>query len=196
MPAWLSIFLLTAGALFGLKLFYIAATAAVLPLTRGALYVSTARVRIDAFLASVHMSAGELLVDLGCGDGRVLRRANERYGVRGIGYELNLMAYLKARLLCRRYPAIRLRMANFWRADVSCADVVYCYLYPDVLRPLALKLKQELKPGAVVATGNFPLPGWRPIEVVRCGRGLYGSPIYIYRNEPCNKKRPAIGTFC
>ena len=49
MPTWIWIFILTAGTLFGLKILYLATAAAVLPVTQGALYVSTARVRLSAF---------------------------------------------------------------------------------------------------------------------------------------------------
>ena len=182
MPTWFWIFLLTAGTLFGLKILYIATTAAALPVTQGALYVSTARIRISAFLDAVSMSSGQLLIDLGCGDGRVLRSASRRYGVRAIGYEINLLAYLKASLLCLFHPRVSLTLGNFWRADISRADVVYCYLYPDVLKRLGAKLSTELKPGAIVVSGNFPLPGWTASEVITCAQALYNSPLYIYRN--------------
>ena len=182
MPSWLWIFLLLAGTLFGLKILYIATTTAVLPVTQGALYVSTARVRIEALLDAVNMSADQLFVDLGCGDGRVLRGANKRYGVRAVGYEINLLAYLKAMGLSLFKPRIRLKLRNFWRADISKADVVYCYLYPDVLDRLKVKLRNELKAGATVISGNFPLPGWTPSEVITSDHPLYNSPLYIYRD--------------
>ena len=184
MPTWIWIFILTAGILFGLKILYAATTAAVLPVTQGAVYVSTARVRLAAFMDAVGMSEDQLLLDLGCGDGRVLRCAHKRFGVRAVGYEINPLAYLKAAVLCLPYPRIRLNLQNFWQADLSEADVVFCYLYPDVLKRLSDKLAAELKPGATVASGNFPLPGWTPSEIVTCSRPLYNSPIYIYRNRP------------
>jgi SAM-dependent methyltransferase len=191
MPTWFLIFLLTAGIVFGLKILYIATTAAALPVTQGALYVSTARARIHTFLDAVRMTPEQNLVDLGCGDGRVLRYANKRYGVRAVGYEINLLAYLKARCLCLFKPGIRIALKNFWQADISEADVIFCYLYPDVLKRLALKLSQELKPGAVVVCGNFSLPGWSPSEVLRCARPVYNSPLYIYRNTRPNARQTA-----
>jgi hypothetical protein len=181
MPTWFWIFLLLAGSLFGLKLLYIAATAAVLPMTQGALYVSTARVRIEAVFDAVKLSPDQLLIDLGCGDARVLRSACRRYGVRAVGYEINLLAFLKAVFLCLFYPGIRLKLADFWQADISKADVIFCYLYPDVLERLRAKLAEELKPGATVVSGNFPLPGWTPDDVISCEQPLYNSPLYIYR---------------
>ena len=177
-----------AGALFGLKILYIATTTAVLPMTQGALYVSTARVRIEAFLDAVNMSADQLFVDLGCGDGRVLRSANKRYGVHAVGYEINLLAYLKAGCLSLFNPLIRLKLRNFWQADISKADVIFCYLYPDVLNRLSLKLRRELKSGATVISGNFPLPGWTPTEVITCDQSLYNSPLYIYRDIQTEQK--------
>ena len=188
MPTWFWIFLLMAGAMFGLKILYIAATTAVLPMTQGALYVSTTRVRIEAFLDAVIMTADQLFVDLGCGDGRVLRCANKRYGVRAIGYEINLLAYIKARCLSLLHPQIRLKLRNFWQADISNADVIFCYLYPDVLDRLSEKLCKELKTGATVISGNFPLPGWTPSEVITCDQALYNSPLYIYRDKKTNQE--------
>ena len=181
MHTWILLLLITAGVIFGLKLTYVFCTALVLPFTRGALYVSTSRLRIEAFLDAVPMRAGQLLVDVGCGDGRVLRKVRTRYGVRAVGYELNLLAYVKARILCFGFRNIQIKWRNFWTADLSDADVVFCYLFPDVMRDLAAKLKSDLKPGAVVVSCNFHLPGFIPDRVLRPGNSLHNDPIFIYR---------------
>ena len=181
MYTWIGLFIALVGILCGLKLAYVFSTALVLPITRGALYVSTSRVRISAFLEAVEMRPGHLLVDVGCGDGRVLRRAQKRYGVKAIGYELNLLAYLKAKLLCLGHQDVKVKWRNFWSADLSGADVVFCYLFPDVMRDLAAKLESDLKPGAVIVSCNFDLPGFSPDQVLRPGNSLHNDPIYIYR---------------
>ena len=181
MHLWIFTFLIIAGGLFGLKLAYVLCTAVVLPATHGALYVSTSRVRISAFLDAVPMKAGQLLVDIGCGDGRVLRQVSKRYGVRTVGYELNLLAYVKAKLLCFGRKRIQIRLRNFWNADLSEADVVFCYLFPDVMRDLGAKLKSDLKPGAVVVSCNFALPGFVPERILRPGNSFLSDPIYVYR---------------
>lgn len=100
MPLWLIVFLILAGTLFILKLLYVLAFGWTLPVTRGALFVSTASLRIKTFLNAVPMETGELLVDIGCGDGRVLRAAHRRYGVKALGFEVNPLAYLTARHPC------------------------------------------------------------------------------------------------
>ena len=130
------------------------------------------------------MKKTELFIDLGCGDGRVLRRANRRFGVRAIGYELNMMAFLRAILQCLGYPKITIRQDNFFNADLSAADVVFCYLYPDVMDDLAEKLKSELKPGARIASSRFTLTSFSPIHVIHPEDGTGNDPIYIYRQDP------------
>lgn len=180
METWVWLFLILTGCLFVLKITYVLCTALVLPITQGALYVSTSRVRVKAFLDTVPMKAGQLLFDLGCGDGRVLRMASKRYGVKSIGYEVNFLAYLKARLLCMGDRNVTIKWKNFWKENLASADVVFCYLYPDVLQQLSKKLISDLKPGTVVASCNFSLPGISPGNILRPGGSLHNDPMYIY----------------
>ena len=183
MAAWIWIFIILAGGLFALKIVYILSITLVLPITQGALYVSTSRTKISAFINAVPMKAGQTLVDLGCGDGRVLRETWKRYGIRTIGYEINPLAYLKARLFSIGRSKIKIKRKNFWEADLSGADVVFCYLYPDVMKKLAAKLKSGLKPGAIVVSSNFPLPGHTPNKILRPQSSLHNDPMYVSRLE-------------
>jgi len=181
MPFWLLIFLILAGTLFVLKMAYVLCTAAALPATQGALYVSTTRTRIAAFIEAVPMKKGQLLVDLGCGDGRVLRQAWQRYKVKAVGFEVNLLAYLKAQVLSVGLKEVEIRCQSFWSQNLAGADVIFCYLYPDVMRKLSTKLKRELKPGTLVVSCNFSVPGFKPLKVLRPEGSLHSDPLYIYR---------------
>ena len=181
MPSWALIFLILAGLLFGLKLLYVLAAGGALFVTRGALFVSTSRARIRAFLDAVAMNQGELFVDLGCGDGRVLRAARSRYAVKTVGVEVNPLAYVTARVMSMGIRGIRIRWRSFWPMDLGDADVVFCYLFPDVMQKLARKMEKELRPGARVVSCNFPLPGWHSEEVLYPDSSRHVDPIYIYR---------------
>lgn len=174
-------FLILAGALFMFKMLYVLATAGALPITQGAVFTSTASVRIEAFLDAVPMRSQEVLIDLGCGDGRVLRAARKRYGVRALGFEVNVLAYCTARILSFAVKGIDIRCGNFWGQNLGTADVVFCYLFPDVMKRLAAKLQEELLPGTRVVSCNFSLPGWEPLKVVCPDSACHGDPIYIYR---------------
>ena len=123
---------------------------------------------------------GGLIVHLGCGDGRILRKVYKQYGVKAIGYEMNPLAYVKARILSLGLKSIRIRLRNFWKVNLSNADMIFCYLYPDVMRELSKKLRKELRPGAVVVSFNFALPDWQSARVLRPGNNLHNDPIYIY----------------
>jgi hypothetical protein len=89
MPNWIWIFIILAGGFFVLKMTYSLSIALVLPVTGGAHYVSTSSVRIAAFMDAVPMDSGQLLLDLGCGDGRVLRKVRKRCDVQAVGFEIN-----------------------------------------------------------------------------------------------------------
>lgn len=184
MATWIWVFIISAGGLFALKIIYALSIALVLPVTQGALYVSTSRAKINAFINAVPMTTDHLFVDLGCGDGRVLRKVQRRYGVRTVGYEINPLAYLKARLFSFGSNKIKIRRQNFWKADLSDADVVFCYLYPDVMKRLAAKLAAGLKPGAVIVSSNFSLPGFIPSKILKLECSLNNDPIYIYQMNP------------
>jgi hypothetical protein len=184
MPGWVWVFLIAAGALFVVKLFYVVTAGGLLSVTRGAIFVSTARIRIRAFLDAVPMDKGDIFVDLGSGDGRILWAVHKRYGVRATGYEVNPLAYAIARLLCVGNKDLLVRYADFWKADLATADVVFCYLFPDVMGSLASKLEKELKPGTRVVSCNFALPGWSPERILRPDSLRHGDPIYVYRYSP------------
>ncbi|MCD6305949.1 MAG: class I SAM-dependent methyltransferase [Deltaproteobacteria bacterium] len=181
MPLWAVIFIAAAGILLGLKLLYAASIAGLLPVTRGALFVSTGLPRIKEFLDAVPMKPGHCPIDLGCGDGRVLRAAVRRYGVKALGFEINPMAYLAARILCAGRKGVRVRYGNFWNMDLSGGDVVFCYLFPDLMERLGGKLMAELHEGSRVVSCNFSLPGWKPICIRRPVSVRHGDPIYIYQ---------------
>ncbi len=181
MAVWVLIFLTVAGSVFILKMLYVCSVAMALPVTKGALFVSTSRLRIRAFLDAVPMRAHDIFVDIGCGDGRVLRAARRRYQVRAFGYEINPLAYLKARVLCFRMRDVKIRWKDFRKVDFQEADVVFCYLFPDVMKSVGQKLMAELPDGARVISCNFPIPGWPAQKVLRPASSRHNDPIYIYR---------------
>ena len=181
MTSWIAITLVLAGGLFLVKIVYVLSIALVVPITGGALFVTTSQKRIAAFLDAVPMDSGKVFVDLGCGDGRVLRSVRKRYAVKAIGYELNPLAYLLARLLCFGLKDVEIRWRNFLKADLSEADIVFCYLYPDVMKAISHKIVKSLKPGTVIVSCNFQLPGYATSRVLRPHGALHKDPIFIYK---------------
>src|SRR5271157_6020344 len=181
MPTWIIILLVAMGILIICKFLFAFSLVSVFPITQGAMFHPSAHVRVRTFLDHVPMKAGDLLVDIGCGDGRVLQEAKRRYGVRALGFEVNLLAYILARLRTTGMEGVEVRLRNFWKVNVGDADVVFCYLFPDVMGRLARKLEKELRPGTLVISCNFPFPGWRHRELLYPESSLHGDPIYLYQ---------------
>lgn len=96
----------------------------------GAPYVPSLKRDIKrAFDDLYALSPTDVLVDMGCGDGVVLREAARR-GASAVGYELNPFMTLAAKLLCRRYARVRVVQANFWRIEVP-NDTTIVYTFGD-----------------------------------------------------------------
>jgi SAM-dependent methyltransferase len=169
------------GIFFIFKVIYIITTALSIKKTKGATFTSTHPLKIRAILDAIPMKRGDVVIDLGCGDGRFLLAAAKRYGVRGIGYEINILAYILANL--RRVftgEQIEIKRINFWDASLKNADFVFCYLFPDLMPDLAKKAEKEMKEGSIIISCNFPLPGWEPEKVLRTNHRIHNDPIFIY----------------
>ncbi len=149
--------------------------------TGGAVFTTTHRSKINKILEEVPMQPGQVVYDLGCGDGRFLIAAEKKYKVKAFGFEINPWAYIlsKLRIFFQR-AKVSIRFHNFWKTDLSEADIVFCYLFPDLMERLREKLSQELKAGAKVISCNFEIPGWKPEKIVRASHHIHTDPIYIY----------------
>jgi len=123
---------------------------------------------VRRMLEMAELKPGEMLLDLGAGDGRVIFTAAKEYGAKAIGVEIDPI-----RLQYCRTRATQLGLegkaecvwGNFFEMDMSNADVVSFYLSQAAADKLAPKLKAELKPGARVVSNLRYLPGWTPEKV-------------------------------
>lgn len=161
---------------------YVFSTVIALPKTGGALFCFTHPSKIDVILNALSMQKGDKIVDLGCGDGRFLVAAARRYGITGEGYDINFLAILMARIRIFFAPAgLSVRRKDFFKVNLGESDMVFCYLFPDVIEKLALKADREMKEGALLVSCNFPLPGWIPERVLTADHKVQKDPIYVYR---------------
>jgi ribosomal protein L11 methylase PrmA len=152
--------------------------------TGGAMFTTTHRSKIKKILEDVSMVPGQVVYDLGCGDGRFLIAAAKRYDVRAIGFEINPWAYALSRFRVGFWQAnVSIHFKDFWKADLSEADIVFCYLFPDVMEKLKRKLSQELKAEAKVISCNFEIPGWRPEKIITASHPIHSDPIFIYTKK-------------
>lgn len=130
----------------------------------GAPPINTPEVDICDAIACAKPKKGETIIDLGCGDGRVLLAAAKQFGLKGIGYELspwnNFVSKMKV-LVHNLTNEIKIHQKNFYFCDISEADIIYLYLLPETLKSLTKKFILQLKPNARIISYAFPIPGWK-----------------------------------
>ena len=134
----------------------------------GAPYVGMSRRALDDIVRLSGLRAGQTLVDLGSGDGRVMLAAM-RVGVRAVGYELNpvlcAVTWLRMRLLGRERAQLgRVVCRNFWHVDLREADAVMVDGMPHIMDRLQRKIQTECRPGTRVVSFAFTFPGWKLVE--------------------------------
>jgi cyclopropane fatty-acyl-phospholipid synthase-like methyltransferase len=124
---------------------------------------------------------GEVLYDLGCGDGRLIILAAKEIGAKATGVELREDLIERARTEIKRLnleDKVSVIQGNFFDVAISDADVVTLYLTSSANERLRPKLEAELKPGARVVSHDFKVPGWKPSAIYN---ELLGHTIYAYR---------------
>ena len=138
----------------------------------GAPYLPTLTKQVDTAVELAGLSPGDTILELGCGDGRVLLRA-ARHGLNAVGYEINPILFLVAYLRTRRYAKqISVIYGNFWNKHWPAADAVYVFLLPRLMPKLEFKVKQESLVKPRVISFAFQFPGIKP-KSVKDGVFLY-----------------------
>ena len=140
-------------------------TAYLVPLAYGLPPTPTQPGRIRKALKLVNLQPGETLYDLGSGDGRVLVMAAKDFEAQAVGIEAGPVQCVQAWLSARFNGVssqVRVKRGNFFKSDLSEADVVFAYLTSNYVPRLEAQLVEQLKPGARVVTISFDFPNWEP----------------------------------
>lgn len=126
----------------------------------GAPWVPAPNEKILKMLKMLKVKPGEVVYDLGSGDGRILILAAQKFGAQGVGIEIDPLRVVYSRLLIRikgLTPKIKIIRQNLLDADISQADVATLFLLPKILGKLKVKLSRQLKSGARIACYRYPL---------------------------------------
>ena len=143
-------------------------------------YIPTPQPVVDAMLALADVKPGDVVYDLGSGDGRIVITAARKYGARGVGIELDAALVKKAAdnaTAAGVSDRVRFIHQNLFDTDLSNATVVTLYLLQSLNERLRPKLVRELKPGARVVSHVFNMgPEWPPQKTLLVER----SPIHLW----------------
>jgi SAM-dependent methyltransferase len=134
---------------------------------RGAPWVPTPLRIANKMLALAQVQPGELVYDLGSGDGRIIIMAARRFGARAIGIEIDPIRYLMTRAIVAILglsSQVQIIYGDFFKQDLSQADVITVFLLQDTNDSLSLKLVEELRPGARIVSHKSGFSIWTPFR--------------------------------
>jgi SAM-dependent methyltransferase len=136
---------------------------------------------VDAMLQLAEVGAADKVYDLGCGDGRIVIAAAQKYGARGVGIDLDPQLIVVARGYSDRARVsdrTLFLVGDIFDTDLRDASVVTLYLSVKVNRRLRPKLLNELKPGSRIVSNTFDMgDDWAPERTVSLGK----TRIFLWR---------------
>lgn len=185
MPLALQVILYTFAVVFFIALAVIMIIHLLQEVTGRAPFIPISQDVLADILAALELKEGDILYDLGSGDGRVVFAAAQAHsGIKAIGVERSLLPYAisvfdKQRKGIANASFIR---ANFFDVPVGDATHIFLYLLPGLMHSLTPKLLKELKPGTRVVTCDFRFKDKMPVKTIDLHRKRYdlGRKIHIY----------------
>jgi len=133
-------------------------------------FVPTPIVVVDRMLELAEVKKGDVVYDLGSGDGRIVIRAAKKFGVKAVGIEMDSWLLDKARKDARAAGVSHLvafRAEDALKADISRATVVTLYMLPWFNEAMKPSFRKYLKPGARMVAHDFGIEGWKPDKTVK-----------------------------
>jgi ubiquinone/menaquinone biosynthesis C-methylase UbiE len=143
------------------------------------IYVPTPQEVVDRMLEVAGVKKGDVLYDLGSGDGRIPVTAAKKFGIRAVGIDIDPERIKEANANAKKNGVeslVKFRNEDLFRANFREATVVTLYLLPDLNVKLRPKIWRELKPGTRIVSHQFDMGDWKPEKTI----DLNGRTIYFW----------------
>jgi SAM-dependent methyltransferase len=144
------------------------------------IFVPTPNEVVDMMLKMAGVTKKDTVYDLGCGDGRIVITAAQKFGASGVGIDIDPERVREATDNVRKAGVaerVKIVRGDLFQADISPATVVTLYLLTDLNLKLRPKLMKDLKPGTRVVSHAFSMGDWQPERTAEVG----GSQVYLWR---------------
>src|SRR5215469_9951845 len=130
-------------------------------------YVPTTEEAVKAMLKLADVKFGDIVYDLGCGDGRIVIAAAKEYGAHGVGIDINPERIKEGNANAKRAGVenlVRFEQEDLFKADIHQATAVTLFLLRSVNLKLRPKLLRDLKPGTRIVSNTFDMGDWKPVK--------------------------------
>lgn len=141
------------------------------------IFVPTPQPVVEKMLELAEIKPGDVVYDLGCGDGRIVVTAAKKYGVKAVGFDIDPQRVKEALENVRSNKVehlVTIKQADIFTLDLREASVVTLYLLPELNVRLMPQLA-KLKPGARIVSHDFDMRGAKPVQVVEMTDGESGN---------------------
>ncbi len=145
--------------------------------------IPTPQLVVERMLEAAHLKPGEMVYDLGCGDGRIVITAAQKFQARAVGIELSRDIYEKTSARIHNMGLenrVTIVHGNALHTDLSPANVVTLYLLTSSNERLRPELERYLKPGSRVVSHDFEIRGWHPAVTERLEADGRVHSIFVY----------------
>lgn len=146
-------------------------------------YVPTPYEVVEEMLRMAQVTADDVVYDLGCGDGRIVITAAQKYGARGVGVDIDPRRVQESQANAAKAGVtdrVRFIEGDLFQVDIREATVVTLYLLPDVNLRLRPKLLRELRPGTRIVSHDYDMGDWEPDDVVKVPGTTYQHALYYW----------------
>lgn len=141
------------------------------------IFVPTPQEVVEDMLRLANAKKGDVLFDLGSGDGRIPITAAKKYGIRGVGIDIDPDRIREATTNAKKEGVsnlVQFRQEDLFAADFRDASIVTLYLLPDLNVKLRPRLMEQLKPGTRIISHQFDMGTWKPDKKLESnGRVIY-----------------------
>jgi histone methylation protein DOT1 len=160
------------------------------------IYYPTPPETVAEMLRMAQIKKGDVLYDLGSGDGRIPIAAAAQYGIRAVGIEIDPKLVTEAEesaVKANVSQLVRFRNDDMFRVNYSEATIVTLYLSEKLNVLLRPKLLSELRPGSRILSHDFRMGDWKPEQTVRVPWGKLYRTVYLWtvpaRRKPSGPKK-------
>lgn len=148
----------------------------------GAPYVPTKNKLALEILKEVKFKKNGLFVELGSGDARITRTAVKNYPIYGMAVDINGLLILWSKILSKfdgTRPKMTFVVKNILAVNLTKADYIYLFLFPELINKLIPKFNKELKKGTIIISHGFPISEYKKKLIKKVDRSTF--PTYYYK---------------